>query len=361
MAKNLIFCFDGTDNEPDDARPKKKWFGLGGTKDNSVSNIFKLHLLFGGDLNNNPTSDSQHSFYYTGVGTYGSWLRQKVNALFAPSEMDVKDILNKAGGHLITHYQPGDKIFIFGFSRGAALARRFAAVVKSRYLKDMTTDDQMVRFLGVFDTVAAIKKKKIDEMPKTKVVFENFTISPQIQEALHLVSLDENRKAFRPTLMNKDDRVSELWFPGAHSDVGGGYAKHGLSDVALDFMLKELQRRQLGLTVLEPGQVQLDKICIDKNCYPLKFEDIKIDPNPNDMDHTKKRWWPVSALTLGPRLLRVNIEDQESKETPTIFEAMAKRIKATRGYVPIPVKNEKYFLLTATGEKKECTGYKIEA
>ncbi|MDH5408819.1 MAG: DUF2235 domain-containing protein [Gammaproteobacteria bacterium] len=359
MAKNIIFCFDGTDNEPDDAKPKKKWFGLGGTKDSSVTNIFKLHLLFGGDLNNQPTSDSQHSFYFTGVGTYGSWLRQKVNALFAPSEMDVKDILNKAGNYLISHYEDGDKIFIFGFSRGAALARRFAAVAKNRYLKEMTTDKQPVRFLGVFDTVAAMKKKKIDEMPKTKVVFENFTISPLVEEALHLVSLDENRKAFRPTLMNKDPRVEELWFPGAHSDVGGGFANDGLSDVALDFMLKELKRRNLGLSILEPSQVQLDKICVDNNTYPLKFEDLKIEPNPNCVGHVKKRWWPISTFTLGPRLLRVNIQDQESKETPTIFEAMAKRMKQTSGYEPVPVKDEKYFLLTETGDKKECSGYNV--
>ena len=53
MTKRLIFCFDGTDNDPNDAKPEKEWFGLFGSKDNGVSNVFKLHLYFGGDLNIN--------------------------------------------------------------------------------------------------------------------------------------------------------------------------------------------------------------------------------------------------------------------------------------------------------------------
>ncbi len=360
MAKNLIFCFDGSQCHPNDAKPEKAWFGLGKVKDHSISNIFKLHLLFGGDLYNNPTSDSQHSFYYSGVGTHGSWLYRKLNVLFAPPLMDVRHILNRAGADLISHYQPGDQVFIFGFSRGAALARRFAAVIQKRYLTSVSADEKLVRFLGVFDTVAAIRRSGLTKMPRTRVVFEDFTISPQVQEALHLVSIDENRKAFRPTLMNKDPRVEEVWFPGAHSDVGGGFAKHGLSDVALEFMVHELQRRNTGLTILQPEQVDLSKLRVDKNRYQITREDIAIQPNPNGVEHTKKRKWPISAITLGDRLLRVNINDKPStRDRTTIFESMAARMKQNMKYKPKPVAGKEYYLLAEDGVKKECKGYQI--
>ena len=92
--------------------------------------------------------------------------------------------------------------------------------------------------MGVFDTVASIGKPNLheDDKPVSDVVFENQHIAPSIQEALHLVSLDERRKAVMPTLMNAEDRVTEVWFAGAHSDVGGGYSDASLADVALLWM-----------------------------------------------------------------------------------------------------------------------------
>ena len=128
--KNLIFCFDGTSNDPSDSTEEKT--STGGIKDSSISNILKLHLLFGGDLHDeNAHGLPQLSLYYSGVGTYGSKFKQILNA--GLSLKDPGRIIKEAKKDLKAHYQTGDKIFIFGFSRGAAIARKFASVIKKSY------------------------------------------------------------------------------------------------------------------------------------------------------------------------------------------------------------------------------------
>jgi len=358
MSKNLIFCFDGTDNSPEDAKPERRWFGLGRRKDNSVSNIFKLHLFFGGDLNNNPTSETQHSFYFSGVGTYGSWLRQKYNAAVAPDKMDVRYILNMAGAELARHYQAGDRVFLFGFSRGAALARRFAAII-SHYVPTINGNEQVVRFLGVYDTVASIGAPNLDDdkKPRTKVVFENITVSPHIQECLHLLSIDETRIAFQPTLMNREERVTEVWFPGAHSDVGGGFLQHALSDIGLSFMLNELRLRQLGLAILKPEEVDLTKLRVASNGYQLTLEDIAIKSEVTGPMHCKKRFWPFSKITLDKRYVRVNEHGQPSTmAAPLVYYAMPERAKADGDYRPPAMNGVRHNLLDEQGGMVEFSG-----
>ncbi len=358
MAKNLIFCFDGTENDPNDAKPDKEWFGMFGEKDNSISNVLKLHLYFGGDLQNNPSIPEQHSFYYSGVGTYGTWLRQVVNAALAPEKLDVRTILNKAGADLQSHYQPGDRIYVFGFSRGAALARRFACLIH-KYVPAIGVTDPVVRFAGVFDTVASIGVPNLedDQKPRTQVVFENMTISPHVQEALHLLSIDENRIAFQPTLMNKEDRVTEVWFPGAHSDIGGGFAKRGLSDITLRFIIDEMRKRDIGLTILEPEQVELAKFVVDKGRYHYSQEDVAIRPNHLDKLHIKKRLWPFDRLTLDHRTVRVNVNDQKSKLTPLVFHAAVDRAKADGDYRPDAMIEVRHLLLADDGSTTEFGGF----
>ena len=357
MAKNLIFCFDGTDNDPNDAKPDKEWFGLFGSKDNGVSNVFKLHLFFGGDLLNNPGSATQHSFYYSGIGTYGTWLRQKINAALAPEKMDVRVILNKAGADLQNHYQRGDRIYVFGFSRGAALARRFASLVH-KYVPEISPADKAVRFIGVFDTVASIGVPNLedDHKPRTQVVFENMTISPHVQEAMHLVSIDETRIAFQPTLMNREDRVTEVWFPGAHSDIGGGFARRGLSDITLRFLIDAMRKRNIGLDILDPAQVDLSKIVVDKGRYDFSLDDIDIRPNHLDKLHVKKRLWPISKLTLDHRNVRVNENDQMSSYKPFVHYHMVSRAKEDGDYRPDAMIQIGHLLINEDGSQTEFSG-----
>lgn len=70
--------------------------------------------------------------------------------------------------------------------------------------------------------------------PSTEVVFEYGKTLPEgVHRALHFVALDEQRLAFRPTLINHDGRTVEIWLAGVHSDIGGGYRKDEIGDIAL--------------------------------------------------------------------------------------------------------------------------------
>lgn len=78
--KNILIFFDGTGNDPADAVQKREWLGLGELEDDSISNVLKLHLLFGGDLDNGNNEGDQLCFYYSGVGTHGGKIRRTINS-----------------------------------------------------------------------------------------------------------------------------------------------------------------------------------------------------------------------------------------------------------------------------------------
>ena len=74
--------------------------------------------------------------------------------------------------------------------------------------------------------------------PEVINLFRDLTVAPNIKKAYHLVAIDENRDAFVPSLMNRDPgRIEEVWFPGVHSDVGGGYDPRRLADTTLHYMM----------------------------------------------------------------------------------------------------------------------------
>ncbi len=102
MSKNIIFCFDGTSNQPQDANQDSSWFG---PEDDNVTNIFKLHLLFGGNLSQSSAIPGQLSLYYSGVGTYGGTLKRIWNKLFAPENKDVGKIIRAACDDLKANYK----------------------------------------------------------------------------------------------------------------------------------------------------------------------------------------------------------------------------------------------------------------
>lgn len=339
--KKLILCFDGTCNDPKDARQKKNL--KMDLKDNSVSNIFKLHLLLGGGVTRGEARvPDQMSCYYSGVGTYGNRLLQWFNAGLALPNMDVAKIIGAAAKDVAKHWTPDHDLFIFGFSRGAAIARRFAAKVNSEVGKVTGhVMDIKVRFLGVFDTVASIGWPNLDddEKPVSDVKFENCVVSKNVQEALHMVSIDEKRTAFLPTPMAYDPgRVTEIWFAGAHSDVGGGYRYDGLADVALEFLLGEFETRKLGLAILppRPGDFQNP----DCRKLGLAFDDMAIQPNPLGKSHQQDRSF-LLEWTLTDRDLRVHVDPDHTpgvaEPVPLVHYSVIDRIHGVRDYRPIPL------------------------
>lgn len=100
-----------------------------------------------------------------------------------------------------------------------------------------------VTFLGVWDTVYAFGiPMKIAGTPFYRWdLFKDKHVSPNIRKALHLVSIDETRTPFEPTLMNYNPGVvEEVWFPGVHADVGGGYAEDELGRISFNYMVDKL-------------------------------------------------------------------------------------------------------------------------
>lgn len=350
MAKILFFNFDGTDNEPADAMQETKIFGR--TEDDSITNILKFHLMLGGDLKNEENGETalpngSYTFYYHGIGTYGNFFQRKLSAGFAPEKTDVSTILRRAQKDFKSHFKNDgdfDYIVVTGFSRGAALARRFASIINGQ------VHNKKIIIEGVFDTVASIgvPNLKKEDRPSTDVVFEHgHTLPSNVLKALHIVSMDDKRKAFQPTLMNKDDRVTEIWFPGAHSDVGGGYNFDGLSDNALRFYLDWFEDQpELELAFKSSKTIQYDKIFKKGSKLEIGADDLQIDPNPFGVNHQQKRTPLVDYLTLTDRLCCVIQNDEIAKnELPIVHWSVAERIGGDRNYRPESLRNTEHRIL----------------
>ena len=335
----LIFCFDGTCNEPEDAGD---FF-----EDSSITNVLKLHLLYGGKLSplnqrndRNDIHPEQHSFYYSGVGTRGTWISKMINAALAPPYGDMEDILDQANANLEQHYNADSEIYIFGFSRGAAIARRFAAKCSKK-----------IKFLGVFDTVAATRGSldlNPDTYPSSGVVFENGSIGDHIEKAVHLVAIDEKRIAFQPTLLNLDERVVEVWFAGTHSDIGGGYWFNGLSDITLEFMLREAKRA--GLKALNKKKLTGGSIMtIENTDGAITWDDVSMKPLADGVLHEQKRSKKIADKTLAPRLVRTNVNDHPSQMLPIVHYTVQDRFTAVANYRPYALRGRRFRVISRTG------------
>ena len=262
MTRHLIVCCDGTWNDPND-------------KDDGVlapTNVFKLFNAV--DLS--VKEPKQQTRYQSGVGTEGLVDRALGGLVGAGLGEDICDCYH----WLARKYQPGDKLFLFGFSRGAFTARSLAgmicrfgivdlaeqddyySIIKQIYnqgyrdghdLPDIQfhEDSNRVHFVGVWDTVGALgipdDKVLLDLLDDpSRYQFHDTSLHPNLHRARHAVAIDEKRGSFTPTLWNTDNirdahHLKQLWFPGVHSDVGGGYKEHGLSDGALSWMIQESQ------------------------------------------------------------------------------------------------------------------------
>lgn len=261
--RRLVVCFDGTWNTPDS-----------GPEPTNVVKILRA-------VRNRDDRDiSQFVFYDKGVGTGGFTDRIAGGASGAGLNENVVDGYRFLGNN----YEDGDEIYIFGFSRGAYTARSLvglidlAGILKPMHLgRDLQhvvetyRDGTLARAekdrrvaAGNYDRYAAVKIKCVgvwDTVGSLGIPgdlgrqlylkghhFNNVQLNAQVDVALHAVAIDEKRSAFAPTLwvsedgqpVRRDQVVEQVWFPGVHSNVGGSYPDTGLSDTALDWMVKRV-------------------------------------------------------------------------------------------------------------------------
>jgi uncharacterized protein (DUF2235 family) len=242
--RHFVICIDGTWNDPSDAEEK----GSGTT------NVFRFHNAVARD------DESHYARYFPGVGNQEqNWFLGQ--ALGGALGIGVRQIRNEAYVALVTNYRPGDRLFLLGFSRGAAIARMLAALIHKEGIPESITivkdeNGRVVDFdndgkktkidiemLGVWDTVASFGiPVNLFGIPFQRInLFTDFTVAPNVKKAYHLLAVDENRDAFTPTLMNQAPKIEEVWFAGVHADVGGGYDKRGLADITLQYMIERAQ------------------------------------------------------------------------------------------------------------------------
>ena len=358
QGRTLVFCFDGTGNEPSDAGEFKQ--------DQSVSNILKLHILMGGHFEEPAADAPQLNFYYNGIGTregksripllgrlYAAG-RSSLNMLIAPTFGDAKRILDEAQADFDAHCRPGDRIVVFGYSRGAALGRKFASLLLADH------EDRAIAFLGAFDTVAAMSgiHRRGDKI-SSDVVFENGTLNPRIERAVHLVALDEDRVTFTPTLMNKDPehpgRILEAWFPGVHGDVGGGYWVDGLSDVALAFMIarcREALGSSIDIAAADPSSIRGLLAAHGGDLAGIDVDDVNVNPNVAGPLHSHSGM-RMAVLDQDVRAVHVCADDEPCEDPPTLHVSVQRRFARVPDYRPPALRGLRFRLLFDSGRLSE--------
>ena len=273
MPKNLVVCCDGMANE----------FARDHT------NVLKLFSALAQE------PGRQLAIYHPGVGTM-----EAVGALTSTAR-GVTKLLGKAIGYgletdirdayasVMEFHEDGDRLFLFGFSRGAYTVRAVASLLHmfglvrrgqerlipyairmmsaldredgwspgrsrgaarraffeqaGRFKATFSDTECEPHFVGVWDTVSSVGW--IDNPLKLPWTANN----PSIQIGRHAVSIDERRAFFRtnlwvpaePPKRSGPTDLMQVWFPGAHSDVGGGYPERGLSEITLEWMMQKAQ------------------------------------------------------------------------------------------------------------------------
>lgn len=288
---NIVICCDGTWNTPD-------------KQDGGVPAPTNVVRLYNSVALVDKDGTPQHRYYHPGVGTDGSWWDKAVGG---GTGRGLDRNIMSAYRELCDKYAAGDRIFLFGFSRGAYTVRSLAGLVsccglldtsefadgdaweriervfRRGYRRKSETRTQWkalgwafrnpadevipIRFLGVWDTVGALGIP--DDMALLNLIdnlhdytFHNTRLSPGIQCARHAVALDELRASFQPTLWTaaEGQDAEQVWFPGVHADVGGSYRETGLSDGALDWMIRAAAHCGLAFDASMIGQVRPDPL-----------------------------------------------------------------------------------------------------
>ena len=306
--KNIIICCDGTGNEFSAPNPSRK------PSDGQNSNVVKLYTALCVD-------NDQVAYYHPGVGTMGAptarykWTQEWTKIMGLAFGAGFRDNVFDAYRFLMENYNDNDgdpdRVFLFGFSRGAYTVRALAGLLEGygllcrgneghlpyawrMYLGQHDKRNQRqvepdhafretfshpnfkIHFVGVWDTVSSIG------WITSPMRLFNVAYNPSVQHTRHAVSIDEHRCFFEDNLLDdtKGD-VVQAWFAGVHSDVGGSYLQpeSGLADITLRWMLAEAEAKGL----------RLDKNGREK----LIFGDTPIPTRPTDILYNKPTSWKL--------------------------------------------------------------------
>lgn len=348
--KRLIVCCDGT------------WQNLDGEYPNNVVKITQAIKT----VDQNGTNQLIH--YSSGVGSFGDLVARLGGGAFG---WGLDNIIQTAYQFLCLNYEPGDQIYLFGFSRGAYTVRSLAGFIYNvgllnrphirntpeayKIYRDRSDDTKPnsttaknfrakfsqeidITFLGCWDTVGSlgipdqIPFFPLDDIINQKYEFHDTQVNRRIQCARHAVAIDEVRKMFYVTPMKKSDKaeaqdLKQVWFPGEHGCVGGGTKNHRqLSDTALEWMMNEAGKKGLSFQIntIEDG-ISTDPTVPFENASMMgskKVRKLSDDPGINSSsekseyvyatfddlhESAKKRWCLVDYRPEGLQLFATKL------------------------------------------------------
>lgn len=273
MSKRIAFCADGTWDSAE-----------------KHTNVYKLYKAL-------ITSAEQIPLYDDGVGADGDPIVKLVGGAFGTGLWQkIKD-----GYVQISHvYEAGDEVYLFGFSRGAYTARSLAGMIgavglptknftnnlvdiafdayrecnkdlrqqKLQKLANCDMDENPnIMMVGVWDTVGSLGiPSAVGQVDPVAYGFLDTSLNPKIKHGYHALAIDERRAQFPPTLwsgpVGPDQTLEQVWFTGAHSDVGGGEPSDGVGTTALsDITLAWMMGKASALGLQFDPQVQKDYEC----------------------------------------------------------------------------------------------------
>ena len=186
---------------------------------------------------------------------------------------------------IVDQFQPGDELFLFGFSRGAYVARSTAGLIRTcgvlrpqhrarltegynlyrrrdaaaaprgpvaqrfRQAYAWDLDGPRIRFIGVWETVGALGipmgvlwfPVSVLQLVSRRWAFHDLRLSSAIDNAYQALAIDERRAPYAPALWEQqpgasDQVLEQVWFCGSHANVGGGYRDAGLASISLLWM-----------------------------------------------------------------------------------------------------------------------------
>ncbi|KAJ7471879.1 hypothetical protein FB451DRAFT_310413 [Mycena latifolia] len=306
--RTLVLLFDGTGDKDDD----------------DISNVIALRNM----LHPRDDTERQLVFYQQGIGTKHAQvpgtktdlpLVGSVSRTFDKAfAWSLEEHITEGYKWIMQNYREGDKICMFGFSRGAYIARAVGAMVNKvgllppartdkvgpafqsfeRKGKDTWTESAafrkenecrsiVIEFIGVWDTVNSVGVLRAKALP--------FTASnSSVRTFRQAVSLDEHRARFRSNMWNppstdpkKQPRpvvtdVDQVWFSGCHADVGGGSVPNGtrpnLADIPLRWMVRECFKANTGM-MFDAAKIAAIGIAPD-SLYPV------VKPRPAALECT---------------------------------------------------------------------------
>ncbi|MBI1740612.1 MAG: DUF2235 domain-containing protein [Acidobacteriales bacterium] len=276
MPKNVVICCDGTNS----------------SFQRDLTNVARMSCIA------SRVPGAQHVYYDVGVGVEEPGFVTKLGATLyrwaglAFGAGLVKNVV-QAYREIVSNYEPGDRLFLFGFSRGAYTVRVLAGVLENygllkrenqsevedvirkfsalfpkkgsadaedparreaycnrtfaeaRQIRESRSVECLVHFMGIWDTVSSLGWAYD---PKT---FPNTAAMRHVRVIRHALALDERRAKFRSNRIEPvpgaQQDIQEVWFGGDHSDVGGGYPddQSGLAKKCLEWMLREACQHDL--------------------------------------------------------------------------------------------------------------------